>query len=102
MSDYQPKPGSFTLFKNERREKETHPEYRGDGALPDGTPAEIAAWVRTSSRGTKFFSISIKPKESFRPAAGGGGSPDMAGGRGFAADADLEDSIPFATSNSIF
>lgn len=67
MSTYTPKPGSFSLFKNDRREKDTHPEYKGTGVLPDGSPAEIAAWVKETRDGRKFFSISIKAKEA-RPA----------------------------------
>lgn len=82
---YEPKPGSFSLFKNDRREKETHPEYKGDGLLPDGTPAWISAWVKEGARG-KFFSISIQPKQpradadSFRGGRDGGvsrGSGDV-------------------------
>lgn len=66
---YEPKPGSFSLFKNDRREKDAHPEYKGDGVLPDGTPAWISAWVKETRDGKKFFSISVKPKDdaaSFR------------------------------------
>ncbi len=28
---YIPKPGSFTLFKNQKKETDNHPDYRGDG-----------------------------------------------------------------------
>lgn len=98
---YTPKPGQFSLFKNDRKEKDTHPDYRGDGVLLDGTPAWISAWLKETN-GKKFFSISIQPKEargqqdSFRSGGGVGrqGSGGVAGSRG-GAPAELDDEIPF-------
>lgn len=101
---YAPKPGSFSLFKNERRGKDTHPEYRGDGVLPDGTPAWISAWVKETREGKKFFSISIQPKEARQDEADRfrGGREGGVSGRGRDVpgsapqhDADLADDIPF-------
>lgn len=64
MSDYTPKPGTFTLFKNEYKEKETQPDYRGDGAGVDGEPLEIAGWIKEARNGKKFISLKIQePRE---------------------------------------
>mgnify|MGYP000449817761 CR=1 FL=1 len=50
-----------TLGKNERREKDTHPEYTGRCEI-DGQEYWISAWIKESAKG-KFFSLSFKPKE---------------------------------------
>lgn len=66
---YQAKPGTFTLFKNERKEKDSQPDYRGDGADHDGNPIEVAAWLKKSANGKTFMSCNFKPKEA-RPETG--------------------------------
>lgn len=61
---YERKEGDGVLFKNERKEKPTQPDYTGN-ALIGGVEHTIAAWVKESKgTGKKFFSMSIKPKES--------------------------------------
>lgn len=55
-----------TLGKNQRREKDTHPEYTGQIDI-DGVGYWLSAWVK-EGQGGKFFSLSVKPKEA-RPAA---------------------------------
>jgi hypothetical protein len=99
---YTPKPGSFSLFKNDRKEKDTHPDYRGDGALLDGTPAWISAWLKEAN-GKKFFSISIKPKDDQGADFRGGSAGPVAGsGRDDPAGGDpFSDDIPFISANSI-
>lgn len=100
---YEPKPGSFSLFRNDRKEKDTHPDYRGDGMTLDGQPAWISAWLKESN-GKKFFSISLQLKEQAggRSSGGsGGGSREPVAGRGRdrseSWEAELDDSIPFLT-----
>lgn len=46
------------IFKNLKKEKETQPDYRGKINV-DGAEKEIALWVRTSQKGTQYFSASI-------------------------------------------
>jgi hypothetical protein len=53
---------SGTLGKNERREKDTHPEYTGKCVI-DGKEFWISAWVKQGPTG-KFFSLAFKPKEA--------------------------------------
>ena len=50
------------LFKNNRRENDRQPEYRGDGKDENGVEYWISAWVKEGAKG-KYFSCSIQPKE---------------------------------------
>lgn len=52
---------SGTLGRNQRREKDTHPEYNGKCVI-DGREYWISAWVKDGQSG-KFFSLAFKPKE---------------------------------------
>lgn len=65
----QQRDNSGTLGKNQRRQKDTHPEYNGQCVI-DGKAYWISAWVKDGQSG-KFFSLSFRPKEqqSARPAA---------------------------------
>ncbi len=57
------------LFKNNRREKDTHPEYNGTINV-EGHDYWISAWVKEGKSG-KFFSLSVKRKDgtAARPEA---------------------------------
>jgi len=48
-------------FRNERRAKDTHPEYTGQCVI-DGRSYWISAWIKEGQTG-KFFSLAFKPKE---------------------------------------
>jgi len=63
---YEPRPGSLSLFKNDRKEKDSHPDYKGDGMDLDGNAVWISAWIKEGAKG-KFMSVSIQRKEA--PAA---------------------------------
>jgi hypothetical protein len=58
---YEPKQGQFTLFKNDRKEKETHPDYRGDGIDLEGRPIWVNSWMKEGKKG-KFMSCSFQLK----------------------------------------
>ena len=58
---FEKKEGSGALFKNNDRQKDTHPEYRGD-ILIDGQDYWLSAWVKEGKNG-KFFSLAAKKKE---------------------------------------
>ena len=53
---YTPTEGKGTIFKNDRKEKDAHPDWRGT-AMVNGALVEIALWEREGRRGT-FYSIS--------------------------------------------
>jgi uncharacterized protein (DUF736 family) len=60
---------SGALFKNDKKESEKHPDYRGSINV-DGVDYWISAWLKTSQQGTKFMSLSVSPKEqaNYAPA----------------------------------
>ena len=67
MSDYDDT-NRGALFKNERKEKETHSDYNGTVNV-NGEDFYLNAWLKESKAGKKFFSLSVKPKGETRPAA---------------------------------
>lgn len=58
---YEQKDMSGTLFKNDRREKDSHPHAKGT-ALIDGVEYWVSAWTKEGSKG-KFQSLSFQRKE---------------------------------------
>ena len=62
---YEPMDNSGALFKNDRREKKTHPHYKGDIRI-NGQDYWLAAWLKESKTGTKFMSLSVTPKDESR------------------------------------
>lgn len=79
---YEAKAGTFSLFKNQNKLKDTHPDYSGDGKDLSGNEIYVSAWLKEGKNG-KFMSCSFKLKEA-KPAAQPAISHD-----------DLNDSIPF-------
>ena len=53
---------SGALFKNDKKEKDSHPDYTGN-AMIDGKEFWISAWLKEAN-GKKFFSFSYKPKDA--------------------------------------
>ena len=54
------------LFKNDRKGKNSHPDYKGSINV-DGVDYWLSAWLKEGQKG-KFFSMSIQPKEQATPA----------------------------------
>ena len=54
------------LFKNDRKESEKHPDYKGNINV-GGVEYWLSAWIKESAKG-KFMSLSIQPKEEQKPA----------------------------------
>jgi len=79
---YQAKPGQGSLFKNDRKETERHPDYKGSVVLPDGTEHWLSAWIKEGKRG-KFMSVSIGQEKQPKPDVPRGTTPEF------------EDDIPF-------
>jgi len=88
MSDYD-NTNRGALFKNDRKESDRHPDYRGNINV-DGTEYWLSAWIKEGRSG-KFMSLSVQPKEGQqrqeRPAAPRSDDPGNL--------ADLDDSVPF-------
>lgn len=49
------------LYKNDRKDTENHPDYRGKCEVA-GTEYWLSAWVKTSKAGSKYFSLSFREK----------------------------------------
>lgn len=61
MSKFQPQNNSGTLFKNDRKEKDTHPDSTGT-ALIDGVEYWVSGWTKSGAKG-KFVSMAFKRKD---------------------------------------
>jgi hypothetical protein len=97
MSDYTPKPGRGTLFK----QGEDRPSaWSGKVTLPDGSPAYLDLYkatdretgeLRRDRDGNPFYNVTLKPIQSQSGGGSVGGGQDKP-----SYDADIDgDSIPF-------
>ena len=50
------------LFKNHEKSKDTDRDYSGMLNV-NGVEFYISGWLKTSKKGTKFLSLSVKPKD---------------------------------------
>lgn len=86
MSDYD-NTNRGALFKNHRKEKDTHPDYNGTINV-GGVDYYLNAWLKESKKdGKKFFSLSVKEK--------GVNAPPRDPPSQQAATPDFSDDIPF-------
>lgn len=60
---YEMKDNSGSLFKNERREKDTHANAKGT-ALIDGVEYWVDAWTNEARDGSKYQSLKFKRKDA--------------------------------------
>lgn len=87
MSSYTPKDNSGSLFKNTRREKETHPHMTGR-VMIDGRSYYVSSWTKERDTGEKWISLSFKPVETREQT-------DHNGGAMRPLSEALDDTIPF-------
>jgi|DEB0MinimDraft_10_1074344.scaffolds.fasta_scaffold425623_1 hypothetical protein len=82
---------SGALFKNDNKQRENQPDYRGSCEI-EGTQYWMSAWIKQIGKGDRagqsFMSISFQEKEDSKPRAKAKPAPVDHGD-------DLDDSIPF-------
>ena len=81
---FEQKDNQGALFKNERKEQDTHADYNGSIRV-DGHDYWLNAWVKEGAKG-KFFSLSVKRKD------GTAARPEKATP---AVSRSLDDDVPF-------
>ena len=74
---------SGVLFKNDKKEKDNHPDYKGNITV-GGKDYWLSAWIKDGKSG-KFMSLAMNPKEPREEAPGKKSKP---------ADSD-DELIPF-------
>jgi hypothetical protein len=93
---YEQKDLSGSLFINDRKDKDTHPDRTGT-ALIDGVEYWVSGWVKKKQDGTPWMSLAFKRKEAKRGAPPPSPRPQrrddpISSGR---PNADMDDEIPF-------
>ena len=83
---YEQRDNSGSLFKNDKKESENHPDYNGS-AMVNGTEMWMSAWLKTSTSGKKFMSFSFKPKDQQTSKPVAKSAPK--------AEPDFDDDMPF-------
>ena len=83
---YVPKEGSGSLFKNDRKTTDNHPDYTGS-IMVNNKEHYLSAWVKEGKKG-KFFSVSIG-KEKLPMGFKAAGSDELPKSEPFIDDSDL-------------
>lgn len=92
---FEQRDNSGSLFKNEKKTQDNHPDYTGS-AIIDGKPKRLAAWLKTGkTSGKKFLSISIKDDEERPKPINSAEDDGYSGPAGSPAGNPEFDDIPF-------
>ena len=57
------KDNSGAMFRNDKKEKETHPDYKGTANIA-GLEYWVSGWIKTAKTGSKYMSLSLTPKQT--------------------------------------
>jgi uncharacterized protein (DUF736 family) len=86
---YEHKEGRGTIFPNDYKVQENHPDFRGK-AMWKGEIVEISMWKGETQNGAEKFSIQIKEPRAKAPASSGAAKRPAASSK-----AEAEEPIPF-------
>ncbi len=89
------------LFKNERKEKETQPDYTGSLNV-GGVDFFLDACLKTAESGRKFMSVSVKRKEKQPEAAPAPKAPPQRQAPARGGFDDMADDIPFVLNTCMY
>jgi len=90
VSEYQQKDNSGALFKNDKKETDSHPDYKGS-AMIDGSDYWVSGWINVSNAGTKYMKFSYSPKEQVH----NNGVKQVQAAVGGMSIAEMDEDIPF-------
>jgi len=62
MAEFKHKENSGSLFRNEKKESEKHPDYKGS-AIINGAEFWLSSWINESENGKKYMSLKFQVKE---------------------------------------
>ncbi len=95
---YQQRDNSGTLFKNQNKDTDKHPDYTGS-ALVDGVDYFMDAWINTAESGRQYMSFRFKAKDKQSatqpPRPSGKTHGDRPGGPKNRMNRDESEDIPF-------
>ena len=57
---------SGVLFKNDKKDTEKHPDYKGN-IMVDGNEYWLSAWIKEGKTG-KFMGLAVSPRDAQPPA----------------------------------
>lgn len=63
MSNYEMQDGSWVLFKNEDKQKDNQPDYKGKIKV-NGEEQQLAGWIKESKNGKKYISGKFSPYQN--------------------------------------
>jgi hypothetical protein len=63
----QKRDNSGVLFKNDKKENEKHPDYKGN-IMVDGNEYWLSAWIKEGKMG-KFMGLAVSPRDAQPPAS---------------------------------
>ena len=85
---YEQKNMNGVLFVNDRKDKETHPDYKGSATV-NGVEMWVSGWRKSTKDGKKYLSLAFKAKEGQQQSAPQNQQPQPEQDPGFG------DEIPF-------
>ena len=91
---YEIKTNRGSLFKNDRKESDKHPDYTGKINV-EGELRYLSAWLEESGSGKKYFSISLGKRVEDAGTSGHRSPPDADSGPRSQQDNFDSEEIPF-------